>query len=358
MGETELTKGGNKITKAIKRWRWLWIGVLILVFFVLPFSLYFFSPARKIADSFLKRLPYPVAIIFPWRIVSSKDLLVSLDSVKKYYQSPDFAKINLRVDFSTPEGQKRLKIKEKDILDKLIEDQIIQKICHEQGIKVTDGEIQEKLLSVLKNVDDSKVFIDNLRKTYGWGVAEYKNNVIKNQLYLEKLIQSYLKDNEETKAAFQRASKALAELKSDNSNFSEVAAKYSEGESASSGGKLGWMKREFLVKEVDEAIGELKAGERTGIVESSLGYHIVLLEERRLVENAGEKSEEVKISQIFIRSNSFVSWLQEQKSKQKVWIITKEYFWDQKEARVRFSDPEMDQKEFFYRIKADGDPSV
>jgi peptidyl-prolyl cis-trans isomerase SurA len=67
----------------------------------------------------------------------------------------------------------------------------------------------------------------------------------------------------------------------DGEKFSTLAVLYSEGPSASKGGEIGFMGKGELDAEYSKAAYSLKAGGVSTIVESSFGYHIIQLIERR-----------------------------------------------------------------------------
>ncbi len=80
---------------------------------------------------------------------------------------------------------------------------------------------------------------------------------------------------EEARAAVEVA---LAELDA-GAVFADVAARHSDCPAA--GGDLGYFPREHMVDEFDQAVFPLEIGERTGIFETWLGFHIVKLTDRR-----------------------------------------------------------------------------
>lgn len=83
----------------------------------------------------------------------------------------------------------------------------------------------------------------------------------------------------------------LAELAA-GADFAELArARSTDTGSAAQGGKLGWFGRGAMVPEFEEAAFALKVGERSGIVQSQFGFHIILLTNRR--EATQPKFEEV-----------------------------------------------------------------
>lgn len=72
--------------------------------------------------------------------------------------------------------------------------------------------------------------------------------------------------------------------------FAEAAKKYSEDTTAPNGGDLGWMYREKLDEKFAEVAFKIPIGVMSGIIESSFGYHLILIEDR---EEEGVESYEV-----------------------------------------------------------------
>ena len=63
--------------------------------------------------------------------------------------------------------------------------------------------------------------------------------------------------------------------------FADLAKKYSQGPYAGRGGEWGFISRGHWNSELEEAAFALEPGKHSGIVKSTLGYHIILLQERK-----------------------------------------------------------------------------
>ncbi len=63
--------------------------------------------------------------------------------------------------------------------------------------------------------------------------------------------------------------------------FSEAAKKYSEDTTAPNGGDLGWMLREKLDEKFADIAFSIPIGVMSGIIETSFGYHLILVEDRQ-----------------------------------------------------------------------------
>ncbi|MBI5124315.1 MAG: peptidylprolyl isomerase, partial [Candidatus Omnitrophica bacterium] len=63
--------------------------------------------------------------------------------------------------------------------------------------------------------------------------------------------------------------------------FDGLAKEYSDGPGASEGGTMGYIKRGELLPQIENIVFNLKEGQVSGIIQSSLGYHIFKIEERK-----------------------------------------------------------------------------
>jgi peptidyl-prolyl cis-trans isomerase D len=86
--------------------------------------------------------------------------------------------------------------------------------------------------------------------------------------------------NDDEAAAEQKAQEILAKLES-GEDFSELAKANSDDPvSGKKGGDLGWFGRGAMVKPFEDAVfGMSKPGERSGLVKTNYGYHIIELSE-------------------------------------------------------------------------------
>ena len=80
--------------------------------------------------------------------------------------------------------------------------------------------------------------------------------------------------------------------------FIARAKESSQGPSASKGGDLGWFRRGMMVPAFEEAAFALNAGETSGIVESSFGFHIIRTVAKRHVDPNSLEAHRDNITQI------------------------------------------------------------
>lgn len=90
------------------------------------------------------------------------------------------------------------------------------------------------------------------------------------------------------------AQSLLSRLQSGES-FETLAETYSICPSAADGGDLGWLRRGDAVMEFEEAAFALSPGSMSGVVHTSMGYHIIKLLETRQITPAPTDSEIVQL---------------------------------------------------------------
>jgi peptidyl-prolyl cis-trans isomerase C len=78
----------------------------------------------------------------------------------------------------------------------------------------------------------------------------------------------------------EEAKKALSRLKA-GEPFPKLAEELSSDPTKAREGDVGYFSKGQLIPEFEKACEDLKAGQTSGIVKSALGYHIILLAERR-----------------------------------------------------------------------------
>lgn len=76
------------------------------------------------------------------------------------------------------------------------------------------------------------------------------------------------------------AKKALARVRA-GEDFAKVAEEMSTDPSKSNGGDIGFFAKGQVIPEFEEACRKLKTGETSDVVKSSLGYHVIRVEEKK-----------------------------------------------------------------------------
>lgn len=313
-------------------------GVFLLFVFV---ALSFFvcqNHENVFAKKITTHIPFPAVVVDYYHFVSLSNLNEDVQSVKNFYENQDFSKEGLRIDFSTEDGKKRLKIKEKDVLNKLIADKVIELVAKENKIMISEEDVDQNVSRKIKEFGNEEKIRNNLEKLYGWSMEDFKKKIVRPSLYrdeMEKIIQTEYnqKENDKQKDKMHQAWEKLSK----GEDFVSVVEEFSQGETAKQGGELGWFSREQILDELAETSFSLKEGGRSGVVESELGYHIVEVEEKK-IENDKEL---IRVRQIFRPKINLNDWLKEEMKKRKIWISVDGYFWDSSSGSVEFSDSDL-----------------
>lgn len=95
-------------------------------------------------------------------------------------------------------------------------------------------------------------------------------------------------DSKQKEAVRLKAEGVLQELRA-GKDFAGLARKYSEDPSATQGGDAGWLTQGQILPSLEKAAFALKRGEVSAVVETTLGYHLLKVEESR-----EEKTKELK----------------------------------------------------------------
>lgn len=123
-------------------------------------------------------------------------------------------------------------------------------------------------------IDDSKIdqyYLDN--------ISTYKTSEKRKARHI--LFKTGANDPVEKIQEKSDKAEEILQLARAGGDFADLAKKYSEGPSASSGGDLGFFTRGQMVPAFDEAVFGLEEGEISDVIKTQFGYHIILLEEKQ-----------------------------------------------------------------------------
>ena len=116
---------------------------------------------------------------------------------------------------------------------------------------------------------------------------------------------------EEEKAAVSKALE-IRKLAIAGESFAQLAQKYSQGAGASEGGEIGWVDRSSLISELANAAFNMSPGEISQPIRTSLGVHILKVEERDRgsVKPLSEVEEKIKAElNARVSEEQFLKWL-------------------------------------------------
>jgi len=316
--------------------------LVILMVIGLAVFVYKFPDDNSALNKISRHIPFPAIIVNGTNFITISEINGNLASIKRFYENQDFSSLGYRVDFSTADGMKRLKIRKRELMNKMVEDRAIEILSKKRGIKINNKLVDESVDRKIKEYGEREnSVVENLNELYGWSLKDFKNKIVKSGLYKDALT-NWVDENVGQKKK-KRSEKSIQEAKGKldaGVSFEEVANKTSDGRATEKSGYLGWFKKEFLVEKLQETVPTMKKGEISGIIESKLGYHIVKLNDIKTKDG----QEFYNLSQIFFPKVTFAEWLDSEIKKMDVKILLKDYVWNADSGMVEFKDAKM--KEF------------
>ncbi|PID52423.1 MAG: hypothetical protein CR972_01920 [Candidatus Moraniibacteriota bacterium] len=319
--------------------------LVVITLFILA-ATYVFRVESPVIDSVRKTLHLP-AIIVDGVWISVAELEENTMSIKQFYENQDFSTMGIRIDFTTEDGKKRLLIRERKMLNKLIEDIAVEKIAEEWGITLSDEAVKAAMNRPMEQMGTREHVETKLKHLYGWSLDDFGDKVVRGQLLREKVSAKFEKENAVTDDMRTKVEKVQKEL-NDGRVFADVAMKYSEGQTAVDGGVMGWFREEQLQDEIGKNISQMNIGDISDVLETPLGLHIVRVNDI----SEEESGKLVHISQIIIKKKTFASFLSDRIIQMKVSEFLPTYEWETHTGLFVFSDQNMNDFEEKMRQEA------
>lgn len=209
---------------------------------------------------------------------------------------------------------KKLEEARQKVIEQLIEDKLMLSEAKKMNIVVDDKEVQDKIEETVKHFESRKAFEDaleqqrvtvkTLRQRYLEQIMVKKavdkkvgSRIMMSPIDVSNYYNSHLTDfaapaevklwniliktdpvNPQKK--YELVREILRRLR-EGGDFAGLAKEYSEGPNASEGGLMGYVKKGDLMPEIEKVVFNMKEGETSNMVQTSLGYHIFKVEEKR-----------------------------------------------------------------------------
>ncbi len=267
-------------------------GILIMLGFLTAAPLY-----AEVVDK--------IAVVVNNEFITQSEIDRQLEPVYEQY----------RTIYSGDELAKKLEEARQNIIGQLIDDKLILSEAKKLNIEVDDKDVEERVSEVKKQFNSQAEFEKALEEQ-GLTLKElrkrYKENIMSRRLidqkigskvlvspieineYYEKHIKEYLQPEEislsnillrpkkdvEVEKTLGLAKEILRRIR-EGGDFANLARKYSEGPNAKEGGLMGYVKKGDLLPEIEAVVFGLKEGETSDVIQTSLGYHIFKVEEKK-----------------------------------------------------------------------------
>lgn len=288
-------------------------AVIILVLAVVVFGvgIYRFGWSGDVVTKITRVAPYPAAFV-NWHPIRFSDYADDMVTLQNFYNSQGEA-----LGVGVPD-ETELK---KGVMDRLINNELSFQLAVRYNIKVSADDLENEIQKIIAQDESKEKVEETLKQQYGWGIEEFKEKVLKPFLVQQKLQEAISKDETLNQEAKKKAEEVLAEVKKGEKSFEDLAKEYSEDDTATDGGDLGYFGKGTMVPEFENAAFALKVGETSDLILTEYGYHIIKIEEQ-IKDDAGEVTQ-VRARHILVRTKSLDEFLKEETAKAKIWQLIK-----------------------------------
>lgn len=207
----------------------------------------------------------------------------------------------------------------KMILNRMIENRLIQQRSMKIGIVVKDDEIMETIKDLLRQRNISMEAFTQILGREGSSLEAYRQDMkdqmtrvrllrreLKTKILVsdEEIGENYVKHRNEyegreavrikqilillpqnadsaTRARLKAAAEMMHKRLMDGESFDMLAAQFSQGPSAATGGDVGFLEKGTMLPEVDDVAFLLAKDEISKIIVSPVGFHIIKVMDRR-----------------------------------------------------------------------------
>jgi len=214
-------------------------------------------------------------------------------------------------------GSKLIKVLDdtrQKVIEQLIEDKLMLGEAKRENIDVSDKEVDERLDEAARHFESKKSFeealadqhikIKDLRQRYREQLMVKKtidkkvgSRVVMTPIDVSNYYNSHISefavpaevklwnilikpDPVNPQKRYELVREILRRLR-EGGDFAALAKVYSEGPNASEGGLMGYVRKGDLLPEIEKVVFDMKAGAISGMVQTSLGYHIFKVEDRK-----------------------------------------------------------------------------
>jgi len=200
------------------------------------------------------------------------------------------------------------------VLNQLIEDRLILSEAKKLNVEVEDEAVEARINEMVKRFPSREVFektlaqqdisIKDLRARYREQmmvrrlidrrigsritvsppeIANFYNKHINEFVQPEQIKLSNILIRPKKNMTIEQAERLANEIESrlkEGGAFAGLAMEYSEGPNAAEGGSMGYVKKGDLLPAIEEVVFQLKEGEVSPTIKTSLGFHIFKVDEK------------------------------------------------------------------------------
>jgi len=278
----------------------IFVSVLLTIFcFVGLASLsnYRFKSENTLMRLATKIVPFPAAVVNAHGI-SFYNWQTEVMAVKNLYK----AKLGTQL---TSEAIAEI---EKEVLEKMVSEELLEQLAKEYRIKVSDEDLQAVYNKYVEQLGGEKDLEKEIQEAFGWNLDMFYKRIIYFHALREKIDNELGQTDENFAQTQEKADYVLSLVQKGEESFAELAGQFSDDPgSAVNGGDLGFFPRQVMVKEFEETAFSLEKGEVSDLVKTQFGYHIIKVTDQKLAEDGSVK--EVSAKHILIKTKGVVEIL-------------------------------------------------
>ncbi len=296
--------------------------VCLLLIIMNGVGIYKYNWQGKVTMALADYFPYP-AVIVNNNIISFEEYIDNYQVIKYFNEN----QVSESEVFQITEEE--LKV---EVLNKLILNRIVAHLADLNGVSVSKEEIDYELNNIKNNLSEGDNLEDRLTAMYGMSEDDFIKKLLSPEILYSKLHQKYIKeDNIDRDAKLKNNNqKIIAQDILDKirqgENFEEIAKKESDDEITKEyAGDLGFFGKGEMVQEFEQAAFNLKIGEISEVIETSYGFHIIKVTDKK--EDA-EGVETTRASHILIKtSDNYNEWLRVNMTDARVIVLVPGFIW-------------------------------
>lgn len=306
----------------------LWaLGVtLVLVLVAVEGAAFFFDqtpPAVVLRVAVWLRLPVGKvnATFIPYADFTRDHHTLTTLVAYERQQSPDLVPISV--------GEDELR---QVTLDRLIHNTMIEQLAAQRKVTVTGADVDQDFQKAIGTAPLAQIE-QQVKQQFDMSVADYKSRVVRIALLRDRLDASIARDETINGDLQKRAEDVLARVRESQEPFEALVAQYSEDAATKlTGGDLGVLRADQVPAEFLATVKNLQAGERSGLVRTTQGYHIVELIESVAPDTDGTLRFHPR--HVLIRGKSLDAWITEQLAAARVAAFIPGLTWNKTASRV------------------------
>ena len=262
----------------------------------------------------------------------------------------------MRAKYSLDYNEEQIRETERRILDQLIDERLVKQELVRLEIKATEKEIT---IAVKDMMESSNLSEDQFKKALaeqGLTLEKYREQMkyemermrlldmeIRSKIQIkDKEVEEYYKEHmasyntppevrlqqillivppeadEEAIKRIREKAEEIAQKIKNGENFNKMVKLYSQDSSAATGGDIGFFKQGELQPAIDKVAFSLYLGEASAAIQTSAGFHIIKVLDKREKQKMTEEERKKEIESILYNQgieDNFKQWLKELRKK-------------------------------------------